>query len=325
MRISRRSVLLGAAASPLLVRTGLAQSPKFPSRAMTFLVPYAAGGAFDVTIRALAKGAEPLLGQPITVVNKPGANGAIMLGELAKAKPDGHTVGSLNVNINAVAPHMQELPFDPIADFTPIMNYGAFTTFVAVPSDSAFTSLKQMMDTARNSPGVVTVGISSIGANSHLAMSRLTTQEKVEVTFVPFGGGAPATTALLGNHISCAVVSGEILPHVRDGKLRLLALFNETRVPEFPQVPTLMDLGYGWSSNPWMAVGGPKGLPPEIVSQLEAAFLQSMRTEAFEKVMANLAVIVKPATAAETAKIMRDSLEEHGEIVKALRIGRYEK
>jgi tripartite-type tricarboxylate transporter receptor subunit TctC len=318
-------MLLCAAALPLAGRAASAQSPRFPSRAITFLVPYAPGGAFDVTIRALSKAAEPMLGQPITVVNKPGAGGAIMLGDLAKAKPDGHTIGSLNVNINAVAPHMQDLPLDPIGDFTPIMNYGAFTTFVAVPKGSEFTSFKQLIEAARKSPGIVTVGISSIGANSHLAMSRLVAQEKVEVTFVPFGGGAPATTALLGNHVSCAVVSGEILPHVRDGNLRLLALFNDTRVPEFPNLPTLLDLGYGWASNPWMGVGGPKGMPPEIVKQLQDVLLEAMQAEIFRTAMTNLAVIPKPAGAADLAKLMRESLEEHGAIVKALKIGKYER
>lgn len=320
--MKRRAILAGAAAIAALPHLALGQA-RFPERPITFLVPYGTGGSFDLTIRALAAGMEPALGQPVLVVNRPGASGAVMLGQLARARPDGYTIGSLNVSINAAAPQMQELPFDAIADFTPIMNYGAFTLFVAVPSESPFQSLKDLIDSARTNPKSVTVGITGLGGVAHLMMSRLGLQEKADLAFVPFPGGAQVATAILGKHVNCAVVSGEILPHVRAGRMRLLGTFNESRFPEFPAVPTTRDLGYGWAINPWMGVGGPRDLPVEIAGRLREALFKAMETAAFRNVMTDLAVMTKRADGAETARLMRASHDEHRDIAQALKVGRF--
>ncbi len=329
MKPTRRNLFRLAAAAaalpapPVLRRAAAQAAPWAPDRPVTFLGPFAAGGAFDLTARALARGMEPLLGQPVAVLNRTGAGGTIMLAELARARPDGHTIGLLSVNTNAIAPQLVEVAFDPVNDFTPILAYGAFITFVAVPRGSNFAGLKEMMEYARREPGKLNVGVSAIGSNAHLTMARLTAQERVDVTFVPFGGGAPAVTALLGGHVHGAVVSGEILPSVRDGTLRLLAVLNGQRAEEFPEVPTLLDLGYGWAANPWLGVGGPKGLPPAIVARYAAVMNQVMEGEGFRKVMSDLAISRLRLDAAATAALMRQSLAEHAEVARTLRIGRF--
>lgn len=322
MSAKRRSLLAALAALAAGPRLASSQA-RFPERPITFLVPYGTGGSFDLTIRALATGMEPHLGQPVLVVNRPGASGSVMLGQLARAKPDGYTIGSLNVSINAAAPQMQESPFDPIADFTPIMNYGAFTLFVAVPADSPFPSLRALVESARVNPKSVTVGITGLGGVAHLMMSRLALQEKADITFVPFPGGAQVATAVLGGHVNCAIVSGEVLPHARAGRMRLLATFNDTRFAEFPAVPTTRDLGYGWAINPWMGVGGPRDLPVEPAERLREALFKAMETPGFRSVMGELAVITRRADGAELARLMRTSFDEHRDIARAMKIGRY--
>ncbi len=324
----RRNLLrLGAASAafavPALRRRAAAQAGWSPDRPVTFLGPFAAGGSFDVTARAIARGIEPLLGQPVAVVNRTGAGGTIMLAELARARPDGHTIGLLSVNTNAIAPQLVEVPFDPVKDFTPILTYGAFCTFVAVPRDSRFAGLREMMEFARREPGKLSVGVAAIGSNAHLTMARVAAHDRVDVTFVPFGGGAPAVTALLGGHVHCAVVSGEILPYARDGRLRLLAVLNGQRAEEFPEVPTLLDLAYGWAANPWLGVGGPKGLPEPVVTRYAAAMNQAMESEEFRKVMRDLAIQRLRLDAAETARLMEQSHAEHAEVARNLRIGRF--
>lgn len=322
----RRSLLRLAAAATLAapaMRRGAAQTPWTPDRPITFLGPFAAGGSFDLTARALARGIEPLLGQPVAVVNRTGAGGTIMLAELARARPDGHTIGLLSVNTNAIAPQLLDVPFDPINDFTPILTYGAFLTFVAVARNAAIPGLREMMEQARREPGRLNVGVAAIGSNAHLTMARLAAQERAEVTFVPFGGGAPAVTALLGGHVHCAVVSGEILPSVRDGTLRLLAVLNGQRAEEFPDVPTLLDLGYGWAANPWLGVGGPKGLPEPIVAHYAAVMNQAMEGEPFRKVMRDLAIQRLRLDAAASARLIAQSYAEHAEVARNLRIGRF--
>lgn len=320
MKIQRRNLIALALAAP---GVAAAQSRWSPDRAVTFLAPFAAGGAFDVTQRALARAVEPAMGQPIAVVNRPGAAGTIMLAELTRARPDGHTLGLLSVNTNAVAPQLQSLAFDPVSDFTPLMVYGSFLTFVTVAASSPFGSLRDIVSFARREPGRLTIGVAGIGANSHLNMARLAAEEGIEVTFVPFTGGAPAATALLGGHVMCAVVAGEVLPSVRDGTLRLVSLLNADKSEEFPNVPTMPELGYSWASRPWIGMGGPKGLPDSVTTRWSAELLEASRNEAFLSVMRNLAIVPVRMGPAEMRTMMAESLAEHERVARAIRIGRF--
>jgi tripartite-type tricarboxylate transporter receptor subunit TctC len=320
-RVPRRALLGGLTATAAV--PGRAQAAWAPDRPVSFLGPFAAGGAFDLTQRALARGMEPVLGQPVAVVNRPGGAGTVMLTEIVRARPDGQTIALLSVNSNAVAPQLIELPYDPVGAVTPFLAYGAFMTFIVVARDAPFATLPEMIAFARREPGALTIGVAAIGANSHLQMARLVAQESVEVTFVPFTGGAPAGTALLGGHVRCAVVSGEILPAVRSGSLRLLAVLNDRRPPEFPDVPTLLDLGYGWAARPWLAVGGPRGLPPPIIARYVEAMDAAMATEHFRTVLRDLAIFPMRLSPEDTAKLMAESFAEHERIARALRIGRF--
>ncbi len=318
MKLARRNLM--ALALPSLAA---AQARWAPDRPVTFLAPFAPGGAFDVTQRALARAVEPMMGQPVAVVNRGGAAGTIMLAELARARPDGQVLGLLSVNTNAVAPQLQTLAFDPVADFTPLMVFGSFLTFVTVAANAPFASLRDLIAFARREPGRLTIGVSGIGANSHLNMARLAAEEGVEVTFVPFTGGAPAATALLGGHVMCAVVAGEVLPSVRDGSLRLLSLLNADKSEEFPAVPTMPELGYAWASRPWMGMGGPRGLPEAVTARWSEALLEASRNEAFLAAMRNLAIVPQRMGPAEMRAMMAESLAEHERVARAIRIGRF--
>lgn len=290
---------------------------------MTFLAPFSAGGAFDVTQRALARGVEPAMGQPIAIVNRLGAAGTIMLAELNRARPDGQTLGLLSVNTNAVAPQLVALPYNPVTDFTPLMVYGIFLGFIAVAQNSPFGSLKEMVEFARREPGKLTIGVAGIGANSHLNMARLAAEEGIEVTFVPFAGGAPATTALLGGHLMCAVVAGEVLPAVRDGSLRLVALLNTAKSEEFPNVPNLPELGYAWGIRPWLGMGGPPGLPEPMARRWTDALLEGTSNPAFLAAMRSVAIVPTNMGPAEMRTLMAESYAEHERIARAIRIGRF--
>lgn len=319
MKIARRAV----AAAVLAPALASAQQGWAPDRPVTFLGPYAAGGSFDVTQRAMGRAAEPVIGQPIAVLNRPGGAGTIMLNELARARPDGQTLGLLSVNTNAVAPQLVTMTVDPVADFTPLVTYGSFLTFVAVAHNAPFGGLRELIAYARREPGKLTVGIAAIGANSHLNMARLFAEENVEVTFVPFTGGAPANTALLGGHIQCAVVSGEILPNVRDGSLRLIGILNADKSEEFPAVPTLPELGYSWSARPWIGFGGPRGLPAPVVSRWTEVLSAAADSRDVREVMRQLAFVPLRLQGEEMRRLMAESLVEHERVARAIRIGRF--
>lgn len=319
MTIRRRAL------APLLALAAPATAqPRWsPERPVSFLGPFAAGGSFDLTQRALARPLEPLLGQPVAVVNRPGAGGTIMLAELLRARPDGQTIGLLSVNSNAVAPQLQELAFDPVRDFQPLWAYGAFLTFVVVAAGAPFGSLAEMIAFARREPGRLSIGVAALGSNSHLNMARLAAEENLDVTFVPFTGGAPAVTALIGGHLQCAVVSGEVLPHVRDGSLRGLAVLNAEKSEEFPQIPTLPELGYSWSSRPWIGVGAPRGLPSAIQARWVEALMAATLEADFLHTMRRLAIAPLRLGPEGFATLMVESLAEHERIARAIRIGRF--
>ncbi len=317
--ITRRTALtLGAS---LLAAPALGQN--FPTRPITLVIPFAPAGGSDLTARALAKAAEPILGQPITVVNRPAGGGATAMQEVARAAPDGYTIVNSTAILMAIAPHMREVPYNPATDFTPLMTYGAFNTFVAVRADSPYQSLRDLLDYAKANPRVTTVGVSVIGASSHLGMARLAQESQAQVSFVPFGGGAPAVTALLGRHITCTVVSGEVLPFVANGQARLLATLMGSRVPSLPNVPTIRELGFNWEMNSWLGMAGPKGMPAPIVQRLQDAFLQAMTDATFRRVMEEIAVAELRNDAATAARMVTDDLRTFEALLRELKLGRY--
>lgn len=318
-RLTRRAALAAGAAA--LAIPALAQT--FPTRPITLVIPFTPAGGSDLTARALAKAAEPILRQPITIVNRPAAGGAAAMQEVARAAPDGYTIVNSTAILCSIAPHMRDVPYNAATDFTPLMTYGAFNTFVSVRADGPYRTLKDLMDFAKANPRVTTVGVSVIGASSHLGFARMAQEQQAHVSFVPFGGGAPAVTALLGRHITTAVVSGEVLPHVASGQVRLLATLMGSRVPSLPDVPSIRELGYNWEMNSWLGIAGPRGMPQPIVQRLQDAFLQAMGDADFKRVMEEIAVAELRNDSAAATRILNEDLRSFEALLRELKLGRY--
>jgi tripartite-type tricarboxylate transporter receptor subunit TctC len=317
--LTRRTTL--ALGTGLLATPALAQS--FPARPITLVIPFTPAGGSDLTARALAKAAEPLLGQPITVVNRPAGGGAQAMQEVARAAPDGYTLVNSTAILCSIAPHMREVPYNAATDFTPLMTYGAFNTFVCVRADSPYRTLRDLLDFAKANPRVTTVGVSVIGASSHLGMARLAQESQAQVSFVPFGGGAPAVTALLGRHITTVVVSGEVLPFVANGQVRLLATLMGARVPSLPDVASIRELGFNWEMNSWLGMAGPRGMAEPVVRRLQDAFLQAMGDATFKRVMEEIAVAELRNDAAGATRMLQDDLRSFEALLRELKLGRY--
>jgi len=322
MKFSRALLLIAAA---LGLAAPAAAQDKFPSKPITMLIPFAAGGSTDVAARALATVAEKSLGQPVVVVNKPGATGALALGELAKAKPDGYTIAAVNEIALAIAPHMQKVVFDPLTDFTPILNFGVYTTFVVVRAEAPWKSMKELVDYAKANPKIVTVGVPGIGASAHLGMARLMLENKADVTFVPFPGGAPTVTALLGGHVSVASASGEVLPHLKSGKFRALAMFEDAKIADFPDIQTVRELGYNWNLNSWVGIAGPAKMDPAVTQKLYAAFRAAMDSPEFKTVMQTFSMLTITEDPAASAASLKKSYGDMGTLMKDLGMGLYAK
>ena len=276
-------LLCGAAAAPALLAMAGAPSaplpPGWPARPLQLIVPWPAGGATDLTLRLLCEEAEPLLGQRIVVVNRPGAAGTLVAPALKAAEPDGYTLGQVPVTVYRHA-LMNAVPWDPLRDLAPILQVSGTTFGVLVPADSPFASLAEMLAWAKGRPGRLSVGSTGIGTTAHLAMEEVLLQRGIDYLHVPYKGTADQMLAIASGQVLVGVNSTGFAPWVTQGKVRLLAIFGAQRSALWPQVPTLRELGFPEAvhSSPW-GLAAPQGTPPAVLRRLHDVFRQAMHTE----------------------------------------------
>lgn len=270
----------------LAPRIVLAQE-KYPAKPINFLIGFPAGGTTDVCARPLVTAASKILGQPIVVVNKPGGASAVAVATLKNEKPDGYTIGILGSGA-VLSQHMRKVPYDTAKDYTPIMQYAIYLYGLVVRSDSPWNTFKEFIDYAKSNPGKVRYSTAGPGSPQHLVMERLALKEKIKWTHIPFPGGGPAVTALLGGHVEACSQTTEWKAHVESGRLRLLAVYGEKRMIDFPNVPTLLELGFGISAPSLISIAGPKGISAQIVETLHGAFKKAMEDPDFLKVSRQL-------------------------------------
>ncbi|WP_430869560.1 tripartite tricarboxylate transporter substrate binding protein [Cupriavidus basilensis] len=285
---ARRSFLragLGALAAPLLA--GMADRAQaqasagsmaggYPSRPLTLIVPWPAGGATDITMRMLADLASPVLGQPIVVENKPGVGGTLVGPALAAAKPDGYVIGQLPLTLYRL-PHQQKTRWQPLRDIQPVLMISGVTFGILVPADSPLRSLADLLDWGRAHPGRLTVGSTGIGTTAHLGMEDILSRNGVSYVHVPYRGTADQMLAVANHSLMAGVNSTGFAPFVASGQLRLLAVFSEKRSAHWPEVPTVKELGYPDAvyNSPY-GIGVPHGTDPRIVGRLHDAFHHAM-------------------------------------------------
>jgi tripartite-type tricarboxylate transporter receptor subunit TctC len=277
MDLNRRKVLqlaAGAALAPALASRSHAAD--FPTRPVTLICPWPAGGGTDQEMRALAEATGKHLGQNVVIENKPGASGTVGPATMAAgARPDGHTLCQIPITVFRL-PHMQKVSWDPFKDFTYIIHVTGYTFGVVVKADSPWKTWQEFVAHAKANPGKVTYGSPGAGTTLHITMEMLAAKEKIKWTHVPFKGQAENTAALMGGHIMASADSTGWASLVDAGQLRLLSTWTNTRTKRWPSVPTLKDLGYGIVSNSPYGIAGPKGMDPKIVKVLHDAFRKGM-------------------------------------------------
>lgn len=286
---SRRRCLswaVAAAAASHLPSVAARASGPFPSRPIQLIVPWPPGGATDLALRVLCDEVQPLLGQPVVVINKPGAAGTQVAPLLKMAEPDGHTIGQVPITVYRHA-LMNHVPWDPLHDLSPIVQVSGVTFGVLVPSASALRSWSDLIEWALAHPGELIVGSTGIGTTAHLAMEDALARHGIRHVHVPYRGTADQMLAVAGNQIMVAVNSTGFVPWLEQGKVRLLATFNAARNPRWPDVPTLRELGYANAvhSSPW-GLAAPRGTPPEVVQRLHDSFAKAMFSERHQRELA---------------------------------------
>lgn len=262
---------------------------EFPDRNITVLVGWAPGAASDITTRAIAIGAEKYLGKRVVIENKDGASGTVALSVVANAAPDGYTLCS-TPNISFVdTPLMQKVTFRPLASFAPILGHSlAEHTALIVKSDAPWKTFKDFIEYAKKNPGKIKYSSAGVGSGMHVAMEVIAHKDGIKWVHVPYKGGAPATTALLGGHVDACSAGIGWQVYAKSETVRALADHGKNRGPDFPEVPTLWELGYGFSNDTIHAIVGPAGLPLEIKKKLEEAFRKGMETPEFKAVQQRL-------------------------------------
>jgi len=257
------------------------QAQNYPTKPIELWVGYGAGGSTDIPARTLADAASKVLGQPVVVVNMAGGGSAVMLGQLKNKKPDGYTIGVLSSG-GILSAHLRKVPYHPVKDFDPIMQYSVYQYGVVVKADSPFKTMKEMIDYAKANPNKLKYSTAGVGTPQHLTMMQLGEAAKAKWIHIPFGSGNEAITALLGGHVDAAAQTTEWKAQVDAGRLRLIAILMDKKMDAYPKVPTLKEIGYDITAPSILAIIAPKGLSKDKVKILHDAFHKAMQDAKFK-------------------------------------------
>ena len=257
---------------------------EFPTKPVTLVIPYPAGGSTDLTGRALAAAAKQYLGQPVICENKSGGGGTVGPSLVLSKPPDGYTIG-ISSGAVTIAYHMGKLNFNPLEDSTPIIRYTTYVFGMVVRADAPWKTIQEFVKFAKENPQKVTYGTPGVGTNPHLAMEELSILTGIQLVHMPFKGGAEAATALLGGHVDAVSDSTSWGPMVDAGKFRLLVTYSPQRMPKYPDVPTLKEAGYDMVYTSPLFMIGPKGIPKPIVAKLHDALKKSLTDTDYKSIL----------------------------------------
>ena len=298
---------------------------KYPSRPITIVAPFPPGGVADLTARPVAAAMERVLKNPVVVVNKTGAAGAVGMSFVANSKPDGYTL-LMALSSISIIPEADKL-FDRTPAYTmdqliPIALISADPTIFVVNAERPWKSVKEFVEDAKKRPGQISYSSSGVYGTLHMAMEMFSHAAGIDLKHVPYGGGGPALTALLGGHVdSLASGPAVVLPHIKAGKLRPLAGWGAKRVAALPDVPTFKELGYDIEFYIWAGLFAPRGTPAPVMRTIRDSVKQTVNTAEFKSAMEKIETPIAYLDAPEfqkfwqkDAKMLADAIKRIGKI-----------
>jgi tripartite-type tricarboxylate transporter receptor subunit TctC len=320
MTISRRAAVAGLASLPLAAPlSGARAQTAFPSKPMTFIVPFPAGGPSDVFGRHLAQGLTTRLGQQVIVENKSGAAGVTGVDFVAKAGSDAHVMGMMSASAGAIMQHlMPKMPYDPAKDIAPITMMVRVQEILVVNNKTGITDFKGFIAAAKAKPGKITCGSAGTGGITHLAIELLKREAGIDILHVPYRGAAPATNDLVAGTIDSTLLDISVsLAHIRAGTVKALAVTSDTRAALLPDVPTMRELGFPKvNSDNWYALISPAASPAEARKKIFDAASAALKTQAVIDAYAAAGGVVGGGTSAELAAFLREEGTKWAEVVK---------
>lgn len=295
-----------------------AYAETYPSHPIRLVVPYAAGGGVDIVARSVGQKVSTLLGQPVIVDNKPGASTNIGMDAVAKAQPDGYTLLMASNSLATNGSLFAKLPFDPARDFTPVARIGFAPLVLVVPAKTGPASLQALIAQAKAKPDALNYGSAGNGSSGHLASELFKDAAGIEALHVPYKGGAPAITDLLGGRLSFMVINPlEVLSHLKAGTLRALAVASEHRSPMLPDVPTMREQGVSnANATVWWGLIAPAKTPAPIVHALNDAVNKALADPAVRQQLSQMGVTMTPGSSQAFADFVRAETSTWTAVIK---------
>lgn len=301
---------------------GAASAQEYPTKPITLIVPWPAGGSTDISMRAIADAASKHLGQPIAVDNKGGGGGTVGPATMAAAsKPDGYTISQIPITVFRL-PLMQDVSWNPEKDFSYIIHLTGYTFGVTTHADSQFKTWKDVVDFAKANPGKVTYATPGAGTSLHVGMEQIAGLAGIKLTQVPFKGGAETNAAVLGQHTMLQADSTGWRPLVDAGKLRLLMVWTDKRSPNFPDVPTLKEIGYPMVYDSPFGIAGPKGMDPKIVAKLHDAFKKAIEDPAVIATLAKYDMVPNYKNTEDYKKFVAEVTASERKVIETIGLGK---
>lgn len=316
--------ILAIALIAAMMSAGAARAQdKFPSKPISAIVPFSAGGSTDLLARAVEKVWIKHSPQPLVIVNKPGGGGVVGTEFVVRSKPDGYTLFvGYGSGHDVVMPHLQKMPYDPYKDLAAVSRLSIHSVVICTGAKSEFNSIKDMVVWAKKEGKPITSSVSTKAGAVDISITALGKEAGINIVTVPFAGGADAVTTLAGGHV---MIGGghpsEVMPHIKAGRFKPLAVALPERDPSLPNVPTLKEQGvnvYTWGSI--KGVAAPAATPKEVVGYLEATFKKVCEDEEFKKMMVDLDQPIMYQNSADFTKFLQQAYGDYGKLIKDLNI-----
>jgi tripartite-type tricarboxylate transporter receptor subunit TctC len=291
---------------------------QYPTRTITLVVPFAAGGPTDVLARTLGVSMGKTLGQTVVIENKLGAGGTIGANYVAKAAPDGYTLVLANVGALAVNPHILKTPYDPLRDLVPISMAAEFANVLVVQPSLGLNTVADFVNIARAKPAIITYASSGIGGAGHLSGELLRRVANIDIVHVPYKGGGPAMQGFLGAQVDSFFATPiSSISQIRAGRAKALATTGSRRAALMPDVPTIAESGYpGYEALNWYGFLGPRGLPKEMVERLNKEFVKALANPQVVAALHKTGTEPKSSTPEEFAAYIKREYDTWGKVVK---------
>lgn len=322
--LSRR--LLGSLALSSVVAAGItplaANAQEFPNKPVKIIVGYSAGGAVDAVARSVGQAMQASLGQPFVVENKPGAGTNIAVKHVIDAQPDGYT---MLMAANALAANMalyQPMPFDAEKDLVPVSLVGRVPVVIAANVSAPYGNIKELIAAAKAKPGSISFASPGNGSTPHMAIEFFKRAAGISLLHIPYRGGSPALTDVIGGQLPLVAVNAlEVQPHVKSGRLKVLAVLSAKRTSVFPDVPTIAESGFpGFEASVWYGLVAPAATPKHVVAKLHTEVQKALQTKEVRERMAAVGGEVLPGNAEMFAALIRSERQRYDKLVREANI-----